>query len=203
MIAFLAAASTINYTVLAKKPNSIIVAQNEDRSAKLSVRLPTDISPDQARILSMAYSIAKKDGHANPQLLQGIVMQETLAGAYKTYKVAGQEFGLRTNERYYGISQIKLVAAKDVLNRYPELRKEFNFHTKEDEEIVAKLIEDDRFNLSVASKYLLVLKSFGYDTIKQLALAYNQGPGGAKNHNSDTHHYSKGVINYIQKINKN
>jgi hypothetical protein len=90
-----------------------------------------------------------------------------------------------------------------VLNRYPELRKEFNFHTKEDEEIVAKLIEDDRFNLSVASKYLLVLKSFGYDTIKQLALAYNQGPGGAKNHNSDTHHYSKGVINYIQKINKN
>lgn len=191
------------YSTISKKPNSIIAARSEDKTVSFNVRLPSELTRDQAEVLSMAYSIAKKDGHKYPQLLQGIVMQESNAGAARSYKVAGQEFGLKTNDRYYGVSQIKLVAAKEVLHRYPELRKDFNFHTKEDEEIVAKLIEDNKFNISVASKYLLVLKSLGYDTIKHLALAYNQGPSGAKNHNADTHHYPKGVINNIQKINQN
>jgi hypothetical protein len=33
-----------------------------------------------------------------------------------------------------------------------------------------------------------------------MALAYNQGPGGAKGQDADTHHYSKGVMAYIQKL---
>lgn len=203
MLAIVIIAFGASYSVISKKPNSVIASNSDDKSISFSVKLPTELTREQAEVLSLAYSIAKKDGHKFPQLLQGIVMQESNAGAARSYKVAGQEFGLKTNERYYGVSQIKLVAAKEVLSRYPELRKDFNFHTKEDEEIVAKLIEDNRFNISVASKYLLVLKSLGYDTIKHLALAYNQGPSGAKNHDAETHHYPKGVINNIQKISKN
>ena len=148
----------------------------------------------------MAYSIAKIDGHRYPQLLQGIILQETLAGEYHSYKVAGQELGLRTNERYYGVAQIKLAAARDVLNSFPWLTKEFGFHTTTDEEVIAKLIENDKFNLSVASKYLLILKRYGYDTIQELALAYNQGPGGAKAHDAQTFHYSVKVMKYIQEL---
>jgi hypothetical protein len=56
------------------------------------------------------------------------------------------------------------------------------------------------FNLSVASKYLLILNTLGYTTIKQLSLAYNQGPGGAKNHDANTHYYPRGVMAYVQKL---
>lgn len=166
----------------------------------LAIKLPSNLTSQQAMLLALAYDIAKKDGHRYPQLLQGILLQETRAGEMDSYKVAGQEFGLKTNERYYGIMQIKLSAAKDVLTRYPALRNDFGFHTRTDEEIIAKLIENQEFNLSVASKYLLVLKTSGYDTVKQLALAYNQGAGGARAKNPETNHYSLGVMANIQKL---
>lgn len=163
----------------------------------LSMNMPKNLSLRQIELLGMAYNIAKVDGHRYPQLLQGILLQESHAGNLSSYKVAGQEFGLKTNERYYGITQIKLAAAKDVLGRFPSVRTEFRFQSNTDEEIIAKLIENDKFNLSVASKYLLILKSAGYDTVAKLALAYNQGAGGAKGKDADTHPYSRGVLNHI------
>lgn len=193
---------------ISTNPTTVISMPKEDGADTVAgggfaMKLPSNLSQRQTELLSMAYQIAKEDGHRYPQVLQGIILQETHAGELRKYKVAGQEFGLKTNERYYGVGQIKLSAAKDVLKRYPKLKEEFDFHTAMDEEIIAKLIEDDRFNLSVASKYLLILRAYGYDTIKQLALAYNQGPGGARNHDSNTHHYSTGVMKYIQKLQPN
>ena len=162
--------------------------------------LPKNLTPKQAQMLSLAYEIAKKDGHKYPQLLQGILLQETKAGGMSSYAVAGQEFGLKTNERYYGVAQIKLVAARAVLNHYPSLKQEFDFHTQTDEEVIAKLIENDRFNISVASKYLLILKQSGYDTMKTLAVAYNQGAAGAARLNPDRNQYSRGVMAHIQDL---
>src|SRR5271168_3078527 len=74
------------------------------------VKYPDHPTRKQSQILGLAYDIAKRDGHKYPQLLQGIVLQETMAGQLKRYKVIGQEFGLKPNERYYGVSQIKLAA---------------------------------------------------------------------------------------------
>lgn len=163
--------------------------------------LPRNVTVKQAQLLSLAYEIAKQDGHKHPQLLQGIILQESQAGEHASYRVAGQEFGLAPNKRYYGIAQIKLAAARDVLDRYPSISKQFDLpENAADEEVIAKLIENDEFNLSIASKYLLILRSYGYDTIKQLALAYNQGPGGARNHDAETHHYTRGVMHYIQSL---
>lgn len=191
-----------NALVTNEHPTAVISLTTEDGSigGGFTMKLPEKISGNQARILSAAYDIAKRDGHSQPQILQGIVLQESRAGGMSSYKVAGQEFGLKTNERYYGLAQLKLSATKDVMSRYPELWNEFNFQTRMDEELIAKLIENDNFNLSVASKYLLILKASGYNTVKQMALAYNQGPGGAKGQDADTHHYSKGVMAYIQKL---
>lgn len=188
-------------SIIETTPTAVIsVTEPGVQGGGFSIPLPKNLTPRQAEVLNLAYKIAKEDGHKQPQLLQGIVLQETRAGEMKSYAVAGQEFGLKTNDRYYGLAQIKLAAAKDVLARYPALRTQFNFHTNADEEIIAKLIEDDRFNLSVASKYLLVLRAAGFDTIQQLALAYNQGPGGAKAHDASTFHYSVGVMKNMQKL---
>lgn len=186
-------------------PTSVISVETVDgvKGGGFSIKLPKDLSSQQAHRLEMAYEIAKEDGHKQPQLLQGILLQETKAGNMASYKVAGQEFGLKTNERYYGLFQLKLDAAKDAMKAYPKLRKEFNFQTNTDEEIIAKLIENERFNTSIASKYLLVLKKAGYDTMAQLALAFNQGAAGAKSHDASTFAYSQGVMRHIQKLKGN
>ena len=203
LVAIALAVSASNM-VVSKNGTSVISIPIEDgiTGGGMSMKMPASLTHRQAEILVMAYDIAKRDGHKFPQLLQGIVLQESKAGALASYKVAGQEFGLKANERYYGVAQIKLSAARAVLSKYPNMMEDFDFHTRTDEEVIAKLIENDRFNISIASKYLLVLGSLGYNTAKQLALAYNQGPGGARNQDSERHHYPVGVMANIQRLQK-
>lgn len=179
-----------------------IVVKSEISDTVVRVNLPMSLTERQQEVLSLAYDIALKDGHSQPHLLQAIILKESNAGEMKSYKVAGHESGLRPNERYYGLGQIKLAAAKDVIKRYPKLLIDFDFHTRTDEEIISKLIENDKFNITIASRYLLILKSLGYDTVKYLALAYNQGPGAAQNLNADDHPYSRGIINHVIKLKK-
>lgn len=149
------------------------------------VELPAEkqkeaVTSKQHRLLNFAYNIAKKAGLKSPEILQGIIYQESKAGAMTSYRVAGQEFGLSTNKRYYGISQIKLGATKDVIARYPYLKTKYGFHTNTDEEIIANLIMNDEFNIEVASLYLKHLSDvFGYEG-DRLTAAYNKGPGGVK-----------------------
>jgi len=201
--ASLLAASTVAVIKLTSvTPTAVISIPLSDgvRGGGASMEVPRDLSSRQVKLLAMAYEIAKRDGHKHPQLLQGIILQETKAGGMQSYRVAGQEFGLEANRRYYGVAQLKLAAARDVLKRHPELWDEFDFQTRTDEEVIAALIKDDHFNLSVASKYLLVLRGHGYNTLAQLALAYNQGPTGARRHDPATHSYSVKVMRHIQEL---
>jgi hypothetical protein len=195
-------AVSMSTLVMSNQSTVVISMPSEDGipGGGFSMNLPKNLSSKQVELLSMAYDIAKHDGHKYPQILQGILLQESEAGSLASYKVAGQEFGLKTNERYYGVTQLKLAAARDVLNKYPNIKSEFKFQSNTDEEVIAKLIENDKFNLSVASKYLMVLKAAGYNTISQLALAYNQGAEGAKNKDPETNHYSRGVLNHISNL---
>jgi hypothetical protein len=199
---FVSGAFVMSTVVVSAHPTSVISIPSSDNAtgSGMAISLHERLTSRQARVLGMAYEIAKEDGHKYPQLLQGILMQESKAGEMKSYKVAGQEFGLRTNERYYGVAQIKLVAARAVLSSFPGLRSKFKIQSDTDEEIIAKLIEDDEFNISIASKYLLILKRLGYDTMKQVALAYNQGPGGARGKDANTNKYSRGVMTHIQEL---
>ena len=198
----LGAAVSASIHTIPSEPTAVISVPKSSsvRGGGFTVSLPKNLTRRQVELLTLAYAIAKKDGHTYPQLLQGILLQESRAGEHASYKVAGQEFGLKANLRYYGVTQIKLAAARDVLDRYPELKRQYEFNTLADEEVIAKLIENDSFNLAVASKYLLIMRSYGYDTITEMALAYNQGPGGAKNFDASTHHYPNGVMKYIQML---
>lgn len=198
-IAALVGSVVASTNVLSTNPTAVLTIPDETTHKAVSIVLPDNLTTTQARNITLAYDIGKKDGLV-PALLPAIILQETQAGEYHAYKVAGQEYGLAANKRYYGLAQIKLDAAKDVLKEYPSLRDDFGFHTKTDEEIIAKLIENDRFNLSVASKYLVMLKEKGFNTVRQLALAYNQGPGGAKSFNANTHHYPQGVMQNLQRL---
>lgn len=165
-----------------------------------SIVLPQAVTRNQADLLALAYQTAVADKLPHPQLLQGILLQETLAGALTSYKVAGQEAGLKPNQRYYGVYQIKLAAARDVLKRFPELWVQYNFQTKTDEEVIAQLIENDAFSTAVASKYLVILGDSGYHSAGALAVAYNKGPGGAMGVNVSVDPYAVGVSRHLKSL---
>jgi hypothetical protein len=155
--------------------------------------LPPDLTPKQGELLTYAYKVASEDGHKHPEYYQGLIYQESKAGGMKGYEVAGQEFGLAPMKRYYGVTQMKLSAAKDVLKQYPVLGA---FRT--DEEIIAKLITDDKWAVRMGSKYLLIV---GKDKSPAGALvAYNKGVGGAKGVNPATNDYAVKIIHHAQTV---
>lgn len=170
----------------AQQGTSVIVVKDEVKKGgqPYTVTLPRNLTSRQAYLLSFAYRVAKEDGHHSPELVQGMIMQETKAGNMAGWRVAGLEN--RPGDRYFGVGQVKLVAAKEVLRTYPKLWKHLD--TRTDEELQARLIVDDEFNIRVASKYLLLV---GVNTNATIGVtAYNRGPTGAQEVNPHTHNYT-------------
>jgi hypothetical protein len=149
--------------------------------------LPSNITAKQGELLTYAYRVAKADGHKYPERYQGLIYLESKAGGMKGYEVAGQEFGLRPMERYYGVTQMKLAAAKDVLKKYPVLGA---FRT--DEEIIAKLITDDKWALKMGSKYFMMNG--------ENPVAYNKGLAGSRGVDPATNDYAMKVANYTKTV---
>lgn len=192
------------YQITQPKVGTSVISPKFDKTVggdPLTFAVPENLSEKQHRILNAAYSMAKAIGLKKPELAQGILIQESKAGGLDSYKVAGQEFGLKTNERYYGIGQIKLSAAKAVLNRFPPLWVKYDFHTRTDEEVIANLIMNDLFNVEISTRYLKILSDdYGYEGDKLVA-AYNKGPSGVREvANPSDLHYVKEVKNHIKNI---
>ena len=102
--------------------------------------------------------------------MQAVLLQETLAGLLGRLGHLSAPLGKRS----YGVMQVKVVAAHDVLRLHPELGK---FHT--DDQLIARLITDDEFNIRVASAYLKFLRRHKHSDQKAL-VAYNIGMNAAR-----------------------
>jgi hypothetical protein len=172
-----------NGTVVAKAVPS--KEAPEDKPYK--VILPKNLTPKQAELLSFAHDIAIQDGHKYPQYVQGIIMQESKAGSMNDWRVAG--LSNRIGDRYFGIGQVKLVAAKAVMNVWPDMWRYLD--TRTDEELQARLILDDHFNIRITSKYALMM-GINRNPDKGIA-SYNRGEGGVKSVNPSTFHYTVSV----------
>jgi hypothetical protein len=165
--------------------------------------IPANLSTRQYELLNFAYDTAKKDGFKNPEYLQGVILQESNAGANpQDYRVAG-DHKIKENE-YYGIGQIKLQTALHVMKNFPDMW--MFLETRSPEEVKARLILDDFFNIRVASKYLLLM-GINNSPLKAIT-SYNVGVGGAKEiENYSIVPYTKAVISHassptIKKVNK-
>ena len=173
---------------------SSMSSDNQNGSKPISIKLPNNLTKKQFEMLNFAYDVAKSDGFKEPKYLQGIIMQESKAGSMNSFRVAGLTNAI--GNRYFGIGQIKLVAAKFVMSRFPDMWKHLD--TKTDEELQARLIVDDHFNVRVASKYALLM---GINENPTRALtAYNVGPGGVENVNPSQHPYTKKVKAHADSI---
>jgi hypothetical protein len=153
------------------------------------------LSSAQYELLSHAYKVAVQDGHKSPQIVQAILMQESKAGGIKNWRVSGMTN--KPGDRYAGLCQIKLAAAKDVMKAYPDLWDRLD--TRTNEELFARLVLDDNFNIEICSKYLLLM---GVNTSPLRGIAaFNQGLGGVtKIHNVAEFGYTKGVVAYMKKL---
>lgn len=128
------------------------------------------LSPEQMDLLQLAYDIGFEDGgHRHAELVQAILMQETIAGQLGRMGHMTAPVGKRS----YGVMQVKVTAARDVLSENAGLG-EF----RADEELIVRLLSDDEFNIRIASKYLLQLKE-RVKTMDRALVAYNVGLGGS------------------------
>ncbi len=169
--------------------NSVIAEKPQVGSVggQIAQVIPSSLTSKQHRLLNMAYQVGKENGFKDPEIVQAILLQETHAGGMNSYKVANPG-----PQAYFGPMQIKLSAARDVLTRWPGLYDKFGFHTRTDDEVKANLILNERFNIEVATKYLLILKrEYGFNG-RQLLNAYNRGPGGVRAVD-DSYHYAVGA----------
>lgn len=194
--------------VIFKKIASIPISSNPELSIESARKEETkypelfndpidvNLSAKQIKNLQLAYQVAREYKLKIPSAYQGILMQETLAGEYGGYHVAGQEFGLQPLKRYYGLGQIKVSAAWDVVKTHPELHSfSIGGRFKTDEELIALLITNDEFNIRVGARYFQMMGR-GNISLNQQVTAYNRGYEGAKLMNYNNFDYTKKVLSY-------
>ena len=150
------------------------------------------LTGEQVDLLKQAYDIGNEDGgEQHALLLQSTLLQESIAGQLG-------RVGHRTapvGKRSYGVMQIKVSAASDVLEEHPQLGIS---HTEE--ELIVRLMTDDDFNIRIASKFLLYLRDKTSSDAEAL-VAYNMGLQGSKRFEShEDVHYVKSVTRYFESI---
>ncbi|MBD3669860.1 MAG: hypothetical protein HUJ29_03730 [Gammaproteobacteria bacterium] len=131
------------------------------------------LTREQIDLLNLAHRIGmESDGEAHAAMLQSILMQESHAGRFGRIGDTNADIGKRS----YGVMQIKLITANDVLARYPSMGR---FKTEED--LIIKLVTDDYFNIQIASRHLLLLRNHTKREA-QAVMAYNTGLSKALKH---------------------
>lgn len=169
------------------------VASTSGRSGRLWNPLGNAwLTHEQLELLSLAYKIGHDDGgEAHAKLLQAVLMQETIAGQLGRLGHLSAPMGKRS----YGVMQVKVPAARDVLTWHPEYG-----HFRTDEQLIARLITDDEFNLRIASAYLKYLRK-RTDSDHQALVAYNVGPNAAKRvPDPAQYRYVLGIEQYLSKV---
>lgn len=124
------------------------------------------LTDEQALLLHSSYEIGFADGgREHAELLQAVLMQETIAGQLGRIG----HMTARVGKRSYGVMQVKVSAARDVLRKHKEFGR-----FRSDEELIVALMTDDAFNIQIASKFLLHLRE-KTKSAEAALVAYNIG----------------------------
>lgn len=129
------------------------------------------LSPAQVELLKLAYDIGYADGgKQQAELMQALLLQESMAGELGRIGHMTAPVGKRS----YGVMQVKVSAARDVIASHPEFGR-----FQSDEELIVRLMGDDEFNMRVASKFLGMLRRNTL-SVDEALVAYNIGLEGSK-----------------------
>ncbi len=147
---------------------------------------PPRLSDHQIHLLAYAWHVGEE--YDLSLTMAGILMQESLAGILSP--VGDRRFAL--GARAYGVMQIRLPAARDALRLCPQLGR----YTV-GEEIIARLITDDYWNIEVAGCYLAHLQSRSNGNWRKILAAYNRGFRGAQEIDLDSNAYATSVVEWV------
>lgn len=143
-------------------------------------------SEHEKELMRQAYELGRP--HDLGMAMMGILIQETHMGRFGPVGDLRHEFGKRS----YGVMQLKLYTAKDVIGFIcPDLGEGF----ATDEEIIAKLLYDHYWNMQLAACYLSHLQSQGLSWRKTL-IAYTEGLRGSRRYGYG-HPYAKSVAHHV------
>ncbi len=159
-------------------------------SAPAAARTSTMPSADE--IYRIAYAEGLKIGY--PETMVAIAYQETRGGRYKfsPQGVVGDRFA-RFGNRSYGVMQVKIPAAREVLRRHPAIG---TFPT--DEHLLVALLTDHVFNIRVATLYFqMQLEHFRH--WRTALVAYSAGPHNAKR-GRDPQNYADRIVQTIAQV---
>lgn len=152
------------------------------------------LSVNQKNIITLAYNTAKEDGLRQPEVLAGIIFQESKAGGAAKFRTSKHK---KACDQTVGLGQIKTGTARSMLKRFPELKQKFGIP---DSQITNALANNDKFNVAVASKYLVYLSTMYRGDA--LIASYNMGEGGVKKlRNPSKLHYVRMVNKHIDSLN--
>jgi len=156
-----------------------------------------EFTKSQTRLLATAYEIGRSYDRETREVVQGLLLQESAAGTVE--KIGGLHLPVAL--RYYGVMQLKVAAVQDVLRGRIDLTKTFfgkEYDEIEPEEIIAKLLTDDRFSLRVAYAYYAKYRKQCKDVYVAITL-YNQGPLGVRRvENPEEFNYTANVVRHIK-----
>lgn len=126
------------------------------------------LSVNQQSVLKMAKEIGEKDRLRNPEVLSAIILHESGAGTAKKFRTATHK---KSYDQTVGLGQIKATTGALVLKKFPELRKEHKLTGN----MMTDLGYNDKFNIAIASKYLVMLCEKRNCSDDWLIAAYNKG----------------------------
>lgn len=150
------------------------------------------LTTEQVHLLKLAFDIGYRHGGAqHAKLMQSTLMQETIAGLLGRIGHMSAPVGKRS----YGVMQVKVSAARDVIRRHPEIGR-----FRSDEELIARLITDDQFNIRIASLHMTHLRKYT-ETDAQALMAYNLGLRASKRYKDHgSFSYVKGVRRFYEYV---
>ncbi len=162
--------------------NSNYVIETTDGATEIAISTirvrGVKYTPEQRKLMTMAFHIGQEFGF--PETIQSLLLQETLAGAY------GDRIGdtnLPIGFRSYGVMQMKVATARKVLRKHKALIPNYfpnrkTYKRLRDEEIIIKLIQDDEFNIRLASLNFTMHRKQS-KSWAQAVVGYNTGQGAA------------------------
>lgn len=150
------------------------------------------VTQSMAEHLRTVFEIGSEVG--NPETLQAMLLQETNGGSSE--RIGGKN--LPVSKRSYGLMQVQIVAARSVLQRYPELMERYfpdrTYRSIADKEIISLLLNNDEANVRIAAHHFKLYMQLSKGNWNKAVAAYNMGIGNAQKINNH------GDVQYVRNI---
>lgn len=171
-----------NTVALVQQQTELQPQQQEDQPAleakdKPEILKAKAYTRKQTENMKLAYQIGEELGHGHT--MQAILLQETTAGE-------GHAIGNQTSpvgKRSYGLMQVQVVAARSVLERFPEVRERYfgdrPLRKVMDEEIIALLLTNKEASIRIATYNFHLMMRLTKGSWHRAVAAYNAGIGNA------------------------